>query len=256
MSGERRAIWLGALAARGSRYSELRLLARALATATGSSWANWPRAATPPGASRREYAASRSGRWRGAQVAADRMRTADARAAAGRLSAAATPSHGRMPDARAAVDPVEARAAWWRSRPIASEEMKRVAHMLLPAGTFAETSGTYVNLEGRWQSHGGAAKPLGASRPAWKILRVLGNQLDLAAFEYQSSDQVRDELKSRLESRAAADVPRAANLAAGSQRAGARRADVSDRSGRASFAAPLLRTRDGRAAPVSYGGAA
>ena len=40
----------------------------------------------------------------------------------------------------------------------ASEEMKRVAHVLLPAGTFAETSGTYVNLEGRWQSQGGAAQ--------------------------------------------------------------------------------------------------
>ncbi len=54
--------------------------------------------------------------------------------------------------------------------------------MLLPAGTFAETSGTYVNLEGRWQSFGGAARPVGAARPAWKILRVLGNLLDLPGF--------------------------------------------------------------------------
>ena len=79
----------------------------------------------------------------------------------------------------------------------ASEEMRRAAHILLPAGTFAESSGTYVNLEGRWQSQGGAAKPLGVSRPAWKILRVLGNLLDLPKFDYQSSEQVRDELKSR-----------------------------------------------------------
>jgi len=70
---------------------------------------------------------------------------------------------------------------------------------LLPAGTFAETAGTYVSLEGRWQSQSGAAKPLGVARPAWKILRVLGNLLDLPAFEYQSSEQVRDELKARLE---------------------------------------------------------
>jgi NADH-quinone oxidoreductase subunit G len=74
---------------------------------------------------------------------------------------------------------------------------------LLPAGTFAETAGTYVSLEGRWQSQSGAAKPLGAARPAWKILRVLGNLLDLPAFDYQSSEQVRDELKARLEAAAA-----------------------------------------------------
>ena len=78
--------------------------------------------------------------------------------------------------------------------PYASDEMRRVAHVLLPAGTFAETSGTYVSLEGRWQSQSGVARALGASRPAWKILRVLGNLLELSGFDYQSSEQVRDEL--------------------------------------------------------------
>jgi NADH-quinone oxidoreductase subunit G len=86
--------------------------------------------------------------------------------------------------------------------PFASAEMRRVAHVLLPAGSYAESSGTYVSLEGRWQSQTGVAKALGASRPAWKILRVLGNLLDIAGFEYESSEQVRDELKARL---AAAD---------------------------------------------------
>src|SRR5208282_38787 len=64
--------------------------------------------------------------------------------------------------------------------PYASEAMKRVAQVLLPAGTFAESSGTYVNLEGRWQSQSGAAHPVGGARPAWKILRVLGNLLDFS----------------------------------------------------------------------------
>ena len=49
--------------------------------------------------------------------------------------------------------------------PFASEEMKAVAHVMLPMGTFAETSGTYVNCEGRWQSQSGAAAALGESRP-------------------------------------------------------------------------------------------
>src|SRR6185437_13980190 len=75
--------------------------------------------------------------------------------------------------------------------PYASESMRRVARVMLPAGTFAETSGTYVNLERRWQSYGGAARPVGEARPAWKILRVLGNELELPQFEYQSSEQVR-----------------------------------------------------------------
>ena len=52
---------------------------------------------------------------------------------------------------------------------------------MLPIGTFAETSGTYVNLEGMWQSYAGAAAPLGEARPGWKVLRVLGNLLDLTA---------------------------------------------------------------------------
>jgi NADH-quinone oxidoreductase subunit G len=80
-----------------------------------------------------------------------------------------------------------------------SDPLLQVAHVLLPAGTFAETSGTYVNLEGRWQSFTAAARAQGASRPAWKILRVIGNLLDLAGFEYQSSEQVREELRSAFD---------------------------------------------------------
>jgi NADH-quinone oxidoreductase subunit G len=73
--------------------------------------------------------------------------------------------------------------------------MKDVAHVLLPVGTYVESSGTYVNLEGTWQSFGGAARPLGDARPAWKVLRVLGNLLGLQGFDYDSSEQVRDELR-------------------------------------------------------------
>jgi NADH-quinone oxidoreductase subunit G len=75
---------------------------------------------------------------------------------------------------------------------------KQFAHVILPIGTYAETSGTYVNLEGRWQSVPGAARPIGESRPAWKVLRVLGTLLQIPGFEYMSSDQVRDELQARV----------------------------------------------------------
>ena len=76
---------------------------------------------------------------------------------------------------------------------------KEFADVILPIGSFAETSGTYVNLEGRWQSVPGAAKPVGDSRPAWKVLRVLANLLNLQGFEYTSSDQITDELRAQLE---------------------------------------------------------
>ena len=66
--------------------------------------------------------------------------------------------------------------------PFADETLKSVAHVLLPISTFAETSGTYVNLEGLWQSFTGAARPLGEVRPGWKVLRVLGNLAGVAEF--------------------------------------------------------------------------
>jgi NADH-quinone oxidoreductase subunit G len=78
--------------------------------------------------------------------------------------------------------------------PYLSPSLEECADLLLPIGTFAESSGTYVNCEGRWQSFGGVATPVGEARPAWKVLRVLGNLVDAQGFEYQSSEEVRDEL--------------------------------------------------------------
>ena len=82
--------------------------------------------------------------------------------------------------------------------PFAGEEQRAHATVILPVAAFAETSGTWVNVEGRWQSVPGAARPPGEARPAWKVLRVLGNLLGLAGFEYLSSQEVRDELRREL----------------------------------------------------------
>jgi NADH-quinone oxidoreductase subunit G len=73
--------------------------------------------------------------------------------------------------------------------------------VVLPIGSFAETSGTFVNVEGRWQSWAGAAKLLGEARPGWKILRVLANLLDVPGIDYVSSDEVRDALKAQCGTR-------------------------------------------------------
>lgn len=68
------------------------------------------------------------------------------------------------------------------------------ADVLLPISPFSETSGTFVNCEGRAQSFNGTVKPLGETRPAWKVLRVLGNLLGLSGFEYETSEAIRDEV--------------------------------------------------------------
>lgn len=68
------------------------------------------------------------------------------------------------------------------------------ADVMLPVSPFTETAGTFVNTEGRVQSFNGVVKPMGDSRPAWKLLRVLGNVLNIEGFDYQTSEAVRDEV--------------------------------------------------------------
>jgi len=79
-----------------------------------------------------------------------------------------------------------------------SEALQEAADLLLPIGTFAESAGTYVNCEGRWQSFNGIANPIAEARPGWKVLRVLGNLLDADNFDYQTSEEIRDELAGLL----------------------------------------------------------
>ncbi|RTL37081.1 MAG: NADH-quinone oxidoreductase subunit G [Burkholderiales bacterium] len=67
------------------------------------------------------------------------------------------------------------------------------ADVLLPIAPFTETSGSFVNAEGRLQSFVGVVRPLAETRPAWKVLRVLGNLLGLEGFTQDSSEQVREQ---------------------------------------------------------------
>ena len=82
--------------------------------------------------------------------------------------------------------------------PYITEEMKAYADVLLPVSPFSETSGTYVNAEGTWQSFTGAVTPFEETRPAWKVLRVLGNIFELDGFDYITSEDVRDEAKQQV----------------------------------------------------------
>jgi len=64
------------------------------------------------------------------------------------------------------------------------------ADVLLPIAPFSETSGTFVNAEGRVQGFHAVVKPQGEARPAWKVLRVLGNMMKVEGFDFESSQDV------------------------------------------------------------------
>ena len=95
------------------------------------------------------------------------------------------------------ADGARAREALGRARFVVSlsafrsEAMSEYAHVILPAAAFAETEGTFVNLSGTWQSFGAAVPPYADARPAWRVLRVLGNLLDLPGFEQETIEDVR-----------------------------------------------------------------
>jgi NADH-quinone oxidoreductase subunit G len=88
------------------------------------------------------------------------------------------------------------------------------ADVLLPIAPFAETAGSFVNAEGRLQSFYGVVKPVGETRPAWKVLRVLGNLLGLDGFNQESAEEVRAEavgdgsgIAAKLSNRSSAQLP-------------------------------------------------
>ncbi|HZV99914.1 MAG TPA: molybdopterin-dependent oxidoreductase, partial [Methylophilaceae bacterium] len=73
-------------------------------------------------------------------------------------------------------------------------EALRHAHVMLPISPFTETSGTFMSMEGRVQSFTAVTRPLGETRPGWKVLRVLGNTLGLSGFDHDSSEEVKNEI--------------------------------------------------------------
>jgi NADH-quinone oxidoreductase subunit G len=88
-----------------------------------------------------------------------------------------------------------------------------IADVMLPIAPFTETGGSFVNAEGRTQAFHGVVKPLGETRPGWKVLRVLANLLGLAGFDHETVEDVRAEalgdpaaLGSRLDNRSGSAI--------------------------------------------------
>jgi len=189
--GERRGIFLGTLAQRHPQYAETKALARTLGELCGATVGLITEGANAPGA---YLAGCVPHREPGGTP----------------VSAGGLPAHAMLESRLkgyvllGGIDPASdlsaAPEALGGAFVVAatshlSESLRAAAHVVLPIGTFAESSGTFVNVEGRWQSWAGAANLVGDSRPGWKVLRVLANMLNVPAVDYVSSEEVRDALE-------------------------------------------------------------
>ena len=249
---QRKAIWLGALALRHPQYAALRAAAQRLAAATGASVGVLAEGGNAAGAHL-------------AGVLPHRAAGGVSRARAGLDAAAmlASPLSGYLlwnvePSADSlhhkAVETLRGAGFVVAVTPYVTDELKSVAQVLLPIGSFAETSGTYVNLDGQWQSFAGAAVPVGEARPGWKVLRVLGNLLGLTGFEQNSSEEVRDALRQQVE-KTAAPLAATSTLPAIASGNGARvqGVEVYQSDAIVRRAISLQKTREARAPHVVYG---
>ena len=106
---------------------------------------------------------------------------------------------GLEPD-RDLADPILAKAALGSAKQVVAcsafknAALEAVADVILPLAAFAETAGTFVNTEARWQRFQGAVAPPGDARPGWKLLRVLGTMMELPGFAQNSAREVHDEI--------------------------------------------------------------
>jgi NADH-quinone oxidoreductase subunit G len=181
IGGERKAVLLGNAAAQHPQAAELLALANWIAQQCGASVGYLGEAANSVGAQLVGAQPTHGGLDAGQMLAQPRkalllfnteplLDSANAQAAAQALAAA---------DMVVSFSPFSANVEH--------------ADVLLPIAPFTETAGSFVNAEGRLQSFHGVAKPLGDTRPGWKVLRVLGNLLGLPGFEQDSAEAVRAE---------------------------------------------------------------
>jgi NADH-quinone oxidoreductase subunit G len=188
---------LGQLCERHPKLTEIRYLAAEIAAATGATLGYLPEGANAAGAALLGFVPHRDAA--GTRVANPGLNVE------GMLSA---PRHAYIlhgiephPDiangelAEAALksaDVVVALTAF------ADDALLDCCNVVLPIAGFAETEGTYVSAEGRWQSFAAAADAFGEARPAWRVLRVLGSALGAEGCDYQSVDEIRAEAKAAV----------------------------------------------------------
>jgi NADH-quinone oxidoreductase subunit G len=189
-------VLLGLIAERHPRYSDIRALAAALADLTGATLGYLSEGANAAGAA---LAGALPHRGLGGKPLSRAGRDARSMLESPRAAYVlfgVEPSQDLAAGAQA-LDALRA-AKVVAFTPFVSAELLDIADVLLPLATFAETAGTFVNAEGRWQSFDAAAEPAGESRPGWRVLRVLGNELELPNCEYRTPSDVSAALEHEL----------------------------------------------------------
>jgi NADH-quinone oxidoreductase subunit G len=185
LGGERKAVLLGNAAAHHARASSLLTLANWIGMQTGSTVGYLGEAANSVGA-----------QWAGAQPGSGGLNTAQMLSGGIKAivllnvepafdTAAGEQSVAALSDAKMVVtlSPFKANLAF--------------SDVLLPIAPFTETSGTFVNAEGRIQGFHAVVKPLAETRPGWKVLRVLANLLGMPGFDYESSQDVLNAIREK-----------------------------------------------------------
>ena len=178
LGGERKAILLGNAAAHHARASSLLALANWIAAQTGATVGYLTEAANTVGAQLVGALPAAGGQHAGQMLAGGLkavvlLNTEPAFDAAGGAAAAKALGGAQMV---LSLSPFKANLD--------------IADVLLPIAPFTETSGSFVNAEGRIQGFHAVVKPAGDARPAWKVLRVLGNMLGVAGFDFESTPDV------------------------------------------------------------------
>ena len=178
LGGERKAVLLGNAAAHHAQAGSLLTLANWIAAQTGASVGYLTEAANTVGA-QLAGAQPQAGGLNASQMLGGQLKALfllnnepELDSAAGAQAAVALTKTSMV----VTLSPFKANMAF--------------SDVLLPIAPFTETPGTFVNAEGRVQSFHAVVKPLGETRPAWKVLRVLGNMLGLPGFAFESSLEV------------------------------------------------------------------
>ncbi|APB98915.1 NADH-quinone oxidoreductase subunit NuoG [Polynucleobacter asymbioticus] len=176
LSGERTAVLLGSAAIAHHHASDLHIMAQFIADQTGATLGFLPVGGNAVGAS----LVNANG------VGIESVLSGDRRAVI---------LMNIEPDSDL-PNPTQARQALSKANTVIalssfkSPDLLEVADVILPISTFTETVSTFVNAEGRAQTIQPAVKPLGDSRPAWKVLRVLGGLLELDGFLFNMPEEV------------------------------------------------------------------
>ena len=177
LKGRRSAIILGHYAQQHPDFAVLLAIAREIGRVTGATVGVLPDGANAVGAHLAGAVPTR-GRDARAMIEAPRR---------GYVLAGVEAELDMGPAALAALEKSEFTVALSAYRNATTER----AHVVLPIAPYTETGGTFVNMEGRVQSFNAVVKPQGESRPAWKVLRMIGALLEVPGFEGETLQEIR-----------------------------------------------------------------